>query len=56
MISAGACAINGNIPALRNDLSLRKCLEEPYIVAASCSEHARGQDQYARLLFAVEYL
>jgi NAD-reducing hydrogenase small subunit len=31
LISIGACAINGNIPALRNDLSLRECLEESYV-------------------------
>jgi len=31
LVSMGACAINGNIPALRNDLPLRECLEESYV-------------------------
>lgn len=31
LIAVGACAINGGIPALRNNISLKECLEESYI-------------------------
>jgi NAD-reducing hydrogenase small subunit len=31
LISFGDCAINGGIPALRNNLALRECLEEAYL-------------------------
>jgi NAD-reducing hydrogenase small subunit len=31
LIAMGACSINGGIPAMRNTLELRECLEESYI-------------------------
>jgi NAD-reducing hydrogenase small subunit len=31
LVSLGDCAINGGIPALRNHLPLRECLEEAYL-------------------------
>ena len=31
LIAIGACAINGGIPAMRNQFELRECLEESYI-------------------------
>jgi len=31
LVALGACAINGGIPAMRNQFSLRECLEESYI-------------------------
>ena len=31
LISIGDCAINGGIPALRNTIPLRECLEEAYL-------------------------
>jgi NAD-reducing hydrogenase small subunit len=31
LVAVGACAINGGIPALRNSIELRECLEEAYI-------------------------
>lgn len=31
LISVGDCAINGGIPALRNTIPLRECLEEAYL-------------------------
>ncbi len=31
LISLGDCAINGGIPALRNNIPLRECLEEAYL-------------------------
>ena len=31
LVAMGACAINGGIPAMRNQYSLRECLEESYL-------------------------
>lgn len=31
LISVGECAINGDVPALRNGIPLRECLEESFI-------------------------
>lgn len=31
LVAVGACAINGNIPAIRNSFTLRSCLEESFI-------------------------
>lgn len=31
LVSMGACAVNGGIPAMRNQFELRECLEESYI-------------------------
>jgi len=31
LVAMGACAINGGIPAMRNQFELRACLEESYI-------------------------
>lgn len=31
LVSMGECAINGGIPAMRNNLPLRECLEEAYL-------------------------
>lgn len=31
LIALGACAVNGGIPAMRNQFELRECLEESYI-------------------------
>lgn len=33
LVAVGACAINGGIPAMRNAISLRECLEESYLNA-----------------------
>jgi NAD-reducing hydrogenase small subunit len=33
LISMGACAINGGIPAMRNNFELQDCLEESYLNA-----------------------
>ena len=33
LVSMGACAVNGGIPAMRNQFELRECLEESYIHA-----------------------
>jgi NAD-reducing hydrogenase small subunit len=31
LVAMGACAINGGIPAMRNQFELRECLEESYV-------------------------
>jgi NAD-reducing hydrogenase small subunit len=31
LVSMGACAVNGGIPAMRNQFELRECLEESYV-------------------------
>jgi NAD-reducing hydrogenase small subunit len=31
LIALGACAVNGGIPAMRNQFELRECLEESYL-------------------------
>lgn len=31
LVSVGACAINGGVPAMRNSISLRECLEDVYL-------------------------
>jgi len=31
LVAMGACAVNGGIPAMRNQFELRECLEEAYI-------------------------
>ena len=31
LVSVGACAINGGVPAMRNNISLRTCLEDVYL-------------------------
>ncbi len=31
LVAVGACAINGGVPAMRNSISLRECLESVYL-------------------------
>ncbi len=31
LVAVGACAINGGVPAMRNDFDLHACLEEAYV-------------------------
>lgn len=33
LVAVGACAINGGIPAMRNHIPLKECLEESYLQA-----------------------
>jgi NAD-reducing hydrogenase small subunit len=35
LVSVGACAINGGVPAMRNTISLRECLEDVYLKGVS---------------------
>jgi len=39
LISVGECAIMGGLPALRNNIPLRECLEEAYIKGPSVSQN-----------------
>lgn len=38
LVSVGACAINGGLPAQRNHLDVRNCLQEVYGVAAGLDD------------------
>lgn len=35
LVSVGACAINGGVPAMRNNISLKECLEAAYLAGPS---------------------
>jgi NAD-reducing hydrogenase small subunit len=35
LVSVGACAINGGVPAMRNTIGLRECLEAVYLRSAT---------------------
>jgi NAD-reducing hydrogenase small subunit len=36
LVSVGECAIMGGLPALRNNIPLKECLEEAYLNAPTC--------------------
>ncbi len=38
LVSVGACAINGGVPAMRNAISLRECLEDVYLRGVSLED------------------
>jgi NAD-reducing hydrogenase small subunit len=38
LVAVGACAINGGIPAMRNTLTVRQCLEGVYLQAADLTD------------------
>lgn len=40
LIAVGSCAITGGIPAMRNTVALRECLEEAYLNGPSVAEGA----------------
>jgi NAD-reducing hydrogenase small subunit len=44
LIAVGACAINGGVPAMRNPISLRECLETTYLNPASDGDHVIPDD------------
>jgi NAD-reducing hydrogenase small subunit len=39
LIAVGACAINGGVPALRNPIGLRECLETTYAGGTPDADH-----------------
>jgi NAD-reducing hydrogenase small subunit len=41
LVSVGECAIMGGLPALRNNIPLKECLEEAYLNAATCDPEDR---------------
>ncbi|MBD3243115.1 MAG: NADP oxidoreductase [Chitinivibrionales bacterium] len=38
LISVGECAIMGGLPAMRNNIPVKECLEEAYLKAPTCAE------------------
>jgi len=44
LIAVGACAINGGVPAMRNPISLRECLETTYLGASTDGDHRIPDD------------
>jgi NAD-reducing hydrogenase small subunit len=36
LVALGGCAVNGDIPSMRNKVPLRECLEEAYIKGPTC--------------------
>jgi NAD-reducing hydrogenase small subunit len=38
LVSVGACAINGGVPAMRNTIGLRECLEAVYLHGVSLED------------------
>jgi NAD-reducing hydrogenase small subunit len=44
LISVGACAINGGVPAMRNSLSLSECLATTYLGATPDGDHRIPDD------------
>ena len=51
LVSVGACAINGGVPAMRNPLPLRECLEETYLRGPALGERLiPDDDELPRLL------
>lgn len=44
LVSVGACAINGGLPALRNNFSVQDCLEEVYEQGVGQTNHVIPDD------------
>jgi NAD-reducing hydrogenase small subunit len=43
LIAMGACALNGGIPAMRNQFALKDCLEESYLRGIGLVDAANSQ-------------
>jgi NAD-reducing hydrogenase small subunit len=50
LVSMGACAVTGGIPAMRNQFELRECLEEAYINGVGVENPQIPNDQEIPLL------
>lgn len=50
LVAMGACAVNGGIPSMRNQFSLRECLEESYISGIGVEEAQIPNDPEIPLL------
>jgi NAD-reducing hydrogenase small subunit len=44
LIAVGACAINGGVPAMRNPIGLRECLEATFLSPAADGDHRIPDD------------
>ena len=55
LVAVGACAINGGIPALRNQISLKSCLEEVYLNGVGITDPQIPNDQELPLLLDKVY-
>jgi NAD-reducing hydrogenase small subunit len=40
LVAVGACAVNGGIPAMRNNVPLAECLEEAYVDGIGLADRA----------------
>lgn len=52
LVAVGACAINGGIPAMRNQFSLEECLEEAYLNGVGVTDPAIPNDPELPLLLS----
>jgi NAD-reducing hydrogenase small subunit len=52
LVAVGACAINGGIPAMRNNYSLRECLQEAYVDGIGLYETGIPNDPELPLLLS----
>jgi NAD-reducing hydrogenase small subunit len=50
LVAAGACALTGGVPALRNGISLKACLEEAYVHGIGIDEPGIPNDPELPLL------
>jgi NAD-reducing hydrogenase small subunit len=50
LVAMGACAVNGGIPAMRNQFELRECLEESYVHGVGLGNTMIPSDQEIPLL------
>lgn len=50
LVAVGACAINGGVPAMRNPISLRECLETTYLGETANEDHFIPDDESLPLL------
>ena len=50
LVAVGACAVNGGIPAMRNQFRLRECLEEAYVTGVGVHNPGIPRDPEIPLL------
>jgi NAD-reducing hydrogenase small subunit len=48
LVAVGACAVNGGIPAMRNQWSLKECLEESYVGGVGVTTRASPTTRRSR--------
>lgn len=52
LVAMGACAINGGIPAMRNQFTVKECLEESYIDGVGVEDPQIPNDEELPLLLS----